>query len=515
MTNRQRFFINGIMLTVVGIAIRSVALGFNSFITKNIGAEGIGLFTLIGTVYSFAVTFATSGISLTVTRLVSGAIGEGKEKDVRGILRSSTIYSLIFSIAATLVLFFFAPYFGNSVLADSRCVLPLRILSLSLVPIALSSVFCGYFIGVKRVAHNAVIQVIGQVFKITVTVFFVLKFAKRSVYYGIIALSLSMALTEIGVFLFALMQFIIDKKMKLPRASSKGSHFHSVRKMAVPLALSAYIRSALLTLEHILIPRRLRDRGDSHYQSLTSYGILHGMALPMLLYPMAPLSSFSSLLVPEFSECTAMRDKQRMKRMASEALNTTLAYSIGAMTLLILLSEEIGYVVYDSYEAGYYIALMAPVLPIMYLDHVADAMLKGIGEHVFSMWVNISDSLLSVILVWSLIPMLGISGYAIVIVVMEGYNFALSVMRLRSKIKFKLQLFRYGFLPISAAFASATLSRELFVSMGSMSQPVWLFLEIVFAVCLFLGIYLSLSLLVGRVHKKRKYDSANPLCSGK
>lgn len=502
MTNRQRFFFNGIILTVVGIAIRSVSLGFNSFITKNIGAEGIGLFTLIGTVYSFAVTFATSGISLTVTRLVSSAIGEGKEGNVRSILRSAIAYSLIFSVAATSVLFCFAPYFGNTVLSDQRCVLPLRILALSLVPIALSSVFCGYFVGVKRVAHNAVIQVLGQIFKITVTAFLVLKFAKQGVYYGIIALSLSMALTEIGVFLFALIQFIVDKKLNFTQSSQKCSHFNSVRKMAVPLALSAYIRSALLTVEHILIPRRLRDRGESHSESLKYYGILHGMALPMLLYPMAPLSSFSSLLVPEFSESAARHDAERMKRVASEALNTTLAYSIGAMTLLLLLSEEIGYVIYDSYDAGYYIALMAPILPIMYLDHVADSMLKGIGEHVFSMWVNISDSLLSVILVWVLIPALGISGYAIVIVVMEGYNFLLSVLRLRSKIKFKLNLFRYGLLPLLAAFASAALSRRIFLPGGAMTRPVWFFLEILFAICLFFGTYLSLSFALSGILNK-------------
>ena len=36
------------MLSVVGLAIRSVSLALNSFITQNIGAEGVGLFTLVG-----------------------------------------------------------------------------------------------------------------------------------------------------------------------------------------------------------------------------------------------------------------------------------------------------------------------------------------------------------------------------------------------------------------------------------------------------------------------------------
>lgn len=501
MTNRQRFFLNGILLTAVGLAIRSVSLAFNSFITQCIGAEGVGLFTLIGTVYSFAVTFATSGISLTVTRLVSGAIGEGREKEVKGILRSAVIYSLIFSLFASSVLFLGASYFGCTVLSDARTVIPLRILAVSLTPIALSSVFGGYFVGVKRVVRNAVIQIFGQIFKIGITVALVLNFARLGVKEGIIALSVSMSLTEISVFLVAFIQYIWDKKRNLPSERHMENHFTDVSKMALPLAVSAYIRSALLTLEHILIPKRLRDRGESHSDSLASYGILHGMALPMLLYPMAPLTSFSSLLVPEFSESMARGEDGRMRRIASEAINTTLAYSIAATVILFLFSEELGYVVYGSYDAGHYIALMAPVLPIMYLDHVTDSMLKGIGEHVYSMWVNISDSFLSIILVWFLIPRLGIAGYAVVIVVMEGYNFILSLARLYSKIKFRISFIASALIPLAAAGISAYLSKRLFYENGKTATPVWLFLKILFAVSIFVAIYLSLSL----VSKKRKH----------
>ena len=76
------FFRSGIMLTLVGIAMRTVAMFFSAFISRTVGAEGTGLYTLIMTVYSFALTLATSGISLTVTRLVASAIGEGRPEQV-------------------------------------------------------------------------------------------------------------------------------------------------------------------------------------------------------------------------------------------------------------------------------------------------------------------------------------------------------------------------------------------------------------------------------------------------
>ena len=492
--NRKRFFKNGLMLTAVGLAMRSVGMLFNSYITKTIGAEGIGIYTLIMTVYAFAVTFATSGINLTVTRLVASAIGEGRESSVRRILRHAVLYSMLFSTVASVALFLLAPYFGKHVLADLRTVLPLRVLALSLIPLALSSVFSGYFVGVKRVSRNAVVQVIGQGFRIEITLLAVGHFAKYGVEQATVALCASVVLSELGVFLVGLLQFAYDKRKYKKNGSSS---FAAITSMALPLAISAYIRSALLTLEHILIPKRLRDGGESLADSLSQYGILHGMALPVLLYPMSPLSSFAGLLVPEFAEGLARGQTDRMRRIATEALETTLCYATVVSVLLSIFSEELGYVFYDSYSAGHYVSVMAVVVPIMYLDHVADAMLKGIGDHVYSMWVNISDSILSIVLVWFLIPSLGISGYALVIVIMEAFNFILSALRLHKRIRFRINLFSSFLLPLLSITASALVCRHLFVFDGANATAPSLVLKLIFSVCIFFAIYVpvkSLSL---------------------
>ena len=160
MSARRKFFFNGTLLTLVGLSIKTAALLFGAFVSRTVGAEGTGLYTLVMTVYSFAVTFATSGISLTVTRLVATAIGEGDRGELSRIMRGAVLYSLVFSLIASSVLFFGAEFFGARVLSDERAVVSLKILSVSLVPASLSSVFAGYFVGIKRVSANAAVQVI-------------------------------------------------------------------------------------------------------------------------------------------------------------------------------------------------------------------------------------------------------------------------------------------------------------------------------------------------------------------
>ena len=488
MENKKRFFYNGIMLTAVGIAMRTVALFFNAFVTQKVGAEGMGLYTIVMTVYGFAVTFATSGISLTVTRLVASVKGENREEHTRSILLGAVVYSLAFSIIATMVLFFGASFIAGGILNDIRAENALKILAPSLIPLSLVSVFSGYFVGVRRVACNAVTQILGQTFKVCATVWLVIKAMPMTIERAAYALSVGVTITEILAFLVIFAEFIIDRR-RSSKSSKKGIDVRSVASVAVPLGISAYIRQALLTLEHILIPKRLRARGDTLSESLSSYGTLHGMALPMILYPMVTLSSFSGLLVPEFAECSSAKNGNAMSRIASRAFSVTLIYAILSSSVLYIFSEELGYVIYKSSEAGKYIAVLAPVIPIMYLDHVTDSVLKGIGEHVYSMWINITDSLLSVALVWILIPGMGIMGYAVCIIAMEAYNFLLSLVRLLKRIKFKISFMETLVLPFLSALLSSALVREAFVRAGRQTSPLWLTLEIIFSVCMFAGVY--------------------------
>ena len=505
-SSRQRFFYNGILLTAVGIAMRTVALFFNAFVTREVGAEGIGLYTIVMTVYNFAVTFATSGISLTMTRLVAAAIGEGKKDEVSRVLSGGVLYALFFSSLSTAVLFFGAGGFAEHVLDDMRSAACLRILAPSLIPLSLVSVFSGYFVGIRRVSCNAATQILGQLFKIAITVWLVMRVSHIGVESSAVALSLGTTLTEITCFMVIFIQFLMDRR---GTERKRGTAIGPVSEMAVPLALSAYIRQALLTLEHVLIPKRLQKRGDTTAEALSSYGTLHGMALPMILYPMTTLSSFAGLLVPEFAERMAAQDKNGMRKVAENAFSITLVYAVATSAFLLIFSEELGYAVYDSYSAGIYIAVLAPVVPIMYLDHVTDSVLKGIGEQVYSMWVNITDSLLSIFLVWFLIPRMGIMGYALCIVIMEGYNFVLSAIRLFSRIRFKISFVKSLIFPLIAASVSAFLVKSLFWTEGAGATVLWLILKLVFSACAFFVIYKLLAMIYEWIAMRRSVSSAN------
>jgi stage V sporulation protein B len=94
MTRLKRYLANGFLMTCVALTLRGLAVVFNAYISKKIGAEALGLYTLLGSVYSFALTLALSGINLTVTRLVSDALGENNAQKVRVSMKKCIEYSL-------------------------------------------------------------------------------------------------------------------------------------------------------------------------------------------------------------------------------------------------------------------------------------------------------------------------------------------------------------------------------------------------------------------------------------
>ena len=502
MDRRKKFFKSGIMLTVVALSMRSVGMFFSAFISRTVGAEGTGLYTIIMTVYSFAVTVATSGISLTVTRLVSGAIGEGRAGRVPAILRTSFVYASIFGIASSVGLYFLSGPISSGILQSPECELPLKILSLSLLPTALGTILSGYFVGVRRVGFNCAVQIAAQIARIALTVYLILNIGDGDVYKSVSLLAVSSTVTEALAFLLIAVEYLLHKRH---RPTGERAELREVARETIPVALSAYVRSALLSLEHILIPRKLRERGEGASEAYAHYGTLHGMALPVILYPMSPLSSFSGLLVPEFSEDLSRARFDRMSRIAAEAINATLVYSIFFAAFMFVFSEELGHTFYGSYDAGYYIFALSFVIPIMYLDHVTDQILKGVGEQVYSMWVNITDSLLSVMLIVILIPRIGIAGYAIVIVLMEGYNFLLSMLRLRKRIRIRIDALSAIVLPLISSLAAAYLSRALF-TFGSHESILWLILKGVFMLAIFVFIYVVLHTVFNLKKKKRSYE---------
>ena len=462
----------------------------------------MGLLNLTQTVYGFAITLATSGINLAVVRLVSGALPYGNEnyfdekadRRVHKIMTNALLYCLFFSLLASLLLYSGANAIGIRALGDKRTIPSLKILAFTLTPISLSSALNGYFNAVRRVYKSVIVQFCEQGAKITVVSALLVLIGPKGLEYACVAVVAGGAISEaVCVIISATLYFFdrrIHKNLKfniskcentntpLPffnvkevkkgcflsfkKSKSKVTEKNSIITIALPVAVSAYVRSALLTIEHLAIPWGLKRSGASASEALSSYGVLHGMVFPILLFPSAVLSSFASLLIPELSAAQEQGDKKQIKNIVSKVFTYSLIFGIGVSGIFVCYANELGQYIYSNSEASEFIKLLAPLIPLMYLDTAVDSMLKGLGEQLYTMRVNIADAFMSVLLVITLLPSMGINGYVIVIFLMELFNTSLSIIKLLNVTKIKTPVLHWVIKPLICIIISTALTKLLF-----------------------------------------------------
>ena len=69
---KKKIFIkNAFIMTATALILRTIGIFFRIYMSNKIGAEGMGLYQLIFSVYMLGSTFASAGICTAVTRLVT------------------------------------------------------------------------------------------------------------------------------------------------------------------------------------------------------------------------------------------------------------------------------------------------------------------------------------------------------------------------------------------------------------------------------------------------------------
>ena len=274
-------------MTAVTLVIRYVSVAFNVYLTNRIGAVAMGLFTLVSSVYGFALTLATSGISLATTKLVSEALGGLEENrripTVKSIMKKSLTFAFIISFFVSVGLYLLSPVIAKNILKDMRTLNALKVLSYTLIPIALSSSMSGYFVAIRKVHKNATVQVFGYAIKIFFSIYLLSLITAHDVESACLAIIWGGAIAEFASFFIHLLSFFIDVKKQKSNGSVEPSLAKKLIPFTLPVAFSAYVRSALVTIEHLLIPWGLEKSGSGRDISLAAYGTLHSIIFPLVL----------------------------------------------------------------------------------------------------------------------------------------------------------------------------------------------------------------------------------------
>lgn len=448
------FLMNGIILTLTTLLMRSVGFIFNIYVAKKVGSEAIGVFELVMSVYLFAITFATSGISLACTCIVSEELEKKNYNTVIKTAKTCILFSAVLGVASTLLIILFAPIICNAWLKSQIDYTPIYSISLGLPLIAVSSVIGGFFNAIGKPYKNSISQIFEFIVKIIATLVLLKLFFTNQIGHICTLLILADVISEVASFTLNVIFYNIEKNKIYINRNIVTKPYKKILKISFPVAITSYIRSGFSSFKQFLIPISLEKSGISYALALSNYGMIHGMVMPILMFFTVFISSFSNLLVPEFSRLLAGENHKRMKTITEIIFKNTFIFSIFIASGLFFFSSEISYLIYQDSSCSNWIKILSPLVVFMYVDNIIDNLLKGINEPFKVMCCNILDLITTIIILYFLVPILGMKGYIFSIYVSEILNFTVSSFQLKQKIPFKISLKKYIFLPILASIIS-------------------------------------------------------------
>lgn len=410
---------------------------FNIYISNTIGEEAVGVFSLVMSLYTFGITLASAGINISATRVVSEELACKNELGAKKAARRCIFFSLIFSVFASMIFFIFADFITIHCLHNRISKNVIYLICVALPFISMSSAINGYFTAVRRVYKNAFAKFFEEFVKIACTAIFLNSFMPDGIDYACYSLILADVISEITSFLHLYFLYIRDKHGSLVESRYKDldSYNKRILRIAIPVALTSYLRSGLSTIKQLIIPSSLHKSGMNSSNSLIAYGIVNGMAMPIIMFPVSLITSFSGLLIPEFSRYYTQEKYKKIKSVSSFILICTFIFSLIVAILIFVFSDELSNLIYHKTEIAKYLRILSPLIIVMYLDIVIDSILKGLDAQVDVMVVNIFDCLISIAFIYFLVPILGFSGYIISIFISEIIDFSLSGYRLLKILK--------------------------------------------------------------------------------
>ncbi len=451
--NKRTFVKNTAVMTVTSLVLRTLGIVFRVFISNRVGAEGMGLYQLVFAVYVLGTTFAAAGIVTAVTRMVAEQFALRMPANARRVMRLSMVLCAIIGALSAAVLYFGAPTIGGWI-GDTRTVPALAVSGLALPFIGIASCIKGYFLARRQAMPPSVSQIIEQIVRIGGILLMLRAAGNCSLETACFIIIVGDALSETVACLFLSVAYRIDNRRVSTRSPATLSYRRLLRPLlaiSVPLTAGRYLSTALRTVENILVPARLTLFTHDDALSLSQFGAVKGMALPLLFFPAAFLVTVSGLLVPELSDAHALGQKRQVRRLTASAMHITWIGSMLIGCLFTMLGKQLGILLYKDETVGVLLQILGPLTPIMYLDSVATGMLKGIDEQVHSLWYSVADSAVRITLIWLLLPRAGLTGFLFVMLVSNLLTCILSTHRMLKKSEAPMEWGRWVLRPLLIA----------------------------------------------------------------
>jgi len=419
-SHRSPLITGTIILTITGFVSRFIGFFYRIFLSRLFGAEGMGIYQLISPVLALSFSLTVAGMQTAISKYVAG---ETISKDYRSSaahLFTGLVLSMTVSILCTMGIYCYADEIAVHFLLEARTAPLLRIIALSIPLATVHSCINGYFYGIRKTSVPALCQLSEQIIRVG-SVYVIYYFCLQrgltpTISFAVVGLVIGESASMLVSLIAARAHFAnaVPKNygpLLQMNFSSFGETAKRLLTLAVPLSLNRIIINFLQSIEAIFIPNRLMSYGYDNGTSLSVYGVLTGMALPLIFFPSAITNSICVLLLPIVSEADASDNMGTIKKAVHKSIRYGFWLGVLFTTLFLLSGKFLGRFLYQSDLAGSFILVLSFLCPLMYIASTLNSILNGLGKTGATFAYSMISLLVRLGFVFLAIPKFGIHGY--------------------------------------------------------------------------------------------------------
>lgn len=437
LTEKKRAFLTGtLLLTGTGFACRVLGFFYRIFLSRTIGAEGLGIYNMIHPVFGICFALCAGSIQTALSQYIASHMEKG-----RAVFRTGLALSMMMSFVLAYLICRHSVFLATYILMEPQCAPYLPLMGISVPFAAFHACINGYYYGMQKAKVPAFSQVVEQVIRMVVVFFIASTWMEKG---GVITVHLAVMGHLIGEIASAAYTFICicfcppqprfytqpqshtqpDSQPRPVsgtgrRSSSDDDTFYSrliataapLMMLALPLMGNRLVLNVLASAEAIWIPSRLQMSGLNSSEAFAVYGVLTGMALPFILFPSAITNSMAVLLLPSVAQAQAEGKKGSITASISLSLRYSLYMGILCIGIFTLFGEPLGLSVFHDSNAGRYIQILAWLCPFLYLATTMGSILNGLGRTRTTFIQNTTALLFRISFVLFGIPRFGIWAY--------------------------------------------------------------------------------------------------------
>lgn len=299
LSEKKRAFLTGtLLLTAAGFLCRLLGFFYRIFLSRTIGAEGLGIYNMVHPVYGICFALCGGSIQTALSQYIAAHESQGRK-----VFRTGLTISMVLSGILAFLICQYPAWIASHILIEPRCAPYLPIMGLSLPFASFHACANGYCYGAQRSRVPAYSQVAEQVVRMSLVFLIAGKWAAEGTEITVRLAVYGHLIGEIGAASFNLLCLgLFPPQGRNMERAEESSCLMPLMTLALPLMGNRLILNLLAGAEAVWIPNRLQMSGLSDAESFSVYGILTGMALPFILFPSAITNSIAVLLLPSVAK---------------------------------------------------------------------------------------------------------------------------------------------------------------------------------------------------------------------